>query len=104
MRTLTGSTVAGSTNLYDIAGSFTTGGSTLTITNFGAANSVIFLVDSTLKAASDKSIYSIQAAGGVGGGTDVYLNDGTTILLKGVKVSDVFSTTLPGGITAIGHT
>ena len=102
--TLTGSTVAGSTNLYDIAGSFTTGGSTLTITNFGAANSVIFLVDSTLKAASDKSIYSIQAAGGVGGGTDVYLNDGTTILLKGVKVSDVFSTTLPGGITAIGHT
>ncbi len=55
-------------------------------------------------AARDKSIYSIQAAGGVGGGTDVYLNDGTTILLKGVHVSDVFSTTLAGGITAIGHT
>jgi len=102
--TLTGSTVAGSTNLYDIVGSHTTGGSTLTITNFGAANSVIFLVDSTLKAVSDKSSYSIQAAGGVGGGTDVYLNDGTTILLKGIHVSDVFSTTLAGGITAIGHT
>ena len=102
--TLTGSTVAGSTNLYDIAGSHTTSGSTLTITNFGAGNSVILLVDSTLNAASHNSVYSIQAAGGVGGGTDVYLNDGTTILLKGVKVSDVFSTTLPGGITAIGHT
>ena len=104
MRLLTGSTVAGSTNLYDIGVNATTAGSTLTITNFGAANSVILLVNSTLNAARDKSIYSIQAAGGVGGGTDVYLNDGTTILLKGVHVSDVFSTTLAGGITAIGHT
>ena len=45
--TLTGSTVNGSTNLYDVVGSdtgnLTTGGSSLTITNFGA-NSVIFLV------------------------------------------------------------
>ncbi|MGO9817762.1 MAG: beta strand repeat-containing protein [Acidocella sp.] len=104
--TLTGSTVNGSTNLYDVVGSdtgnLTTGGSSLTITNFGA-NSVIFLVDSTLNAASDTSIYSIQAAGGVGGGTDVYLNDGTTILLKGVNVSHVFSATTGSGIVGIGY-
>lgn len=109
--TLTGSTVSGSYNLYDVVGSssggLTTGGSTLTITNFGA-NSAIYLTDASLNNTSDTSIYSIQAAGGVGGGTDIYLNDGTTILLKGVNVSDIYATTLPGAnansvITAIGH-
>jgi len=105
--TITGSAAPGASNLYNIVGSdtgsLTTGGSTLTITNFGA-NSVIFLVDSTIQGPSDASIYSIQAAGGVGGGTDVYLNDGTTILLKGVNCSDVYTTTLAGGIVGIGHT
>ena len=105
--TITGSTVSGSSNMYAVVGSdtgsLTTGGSTLTITNFGA-NSVIFLVNSTIQGPSDTSIYSIQAAGGVGGGTDVYLNDGTTILLKGVNVSDVYSTTLAGGVVGIGYT
>jgi len=105
--TITGSTVSGSSNMYAVVGSdtgsLTTGGSTLTITNFGA-NSVIFLVDSTTQGPSDTSIYSIQAAGGVGGGTDVYLNDGTTILLKGVNCSDVYAATLAGGVVGIGHT
>jgi hypothetical protein len=107
--TITGSTATGSYNLYDIvgsdSGSLTTGGSTLTITNFGS-NSVIFLTDATLGNTSDTSIYTIASAIGPKAGTDIVLNDGTTILLKGVSASDVYSTTLQGSggvITAIGY-
>jgi coproporphyrinogen III oxidase len=64
------------------------------------------LTDASLTGTSDTSIYSITTANGPGGGTDIYLNDGTTILLKGVNVSHVYSTTLQGAtgvITAIGY-
>lgn len=109
--TITGSTVTGSYNLYDVVGSnsdastLTTGGSTLTITNFGA-NSAIYLTDASLTGTSDTSIYTIASAVGVNAGTDIYLNDGTTIFLKGVSTSDIYTTTLQGStgiITAIGH-
>ncbi|MBB5373893.1 beta strand repeat-containing protein [Acidocella aromatica] len=97
--TITGSTATGSYNLYDVvgsnSGSLTTGGSSLTITNFGA-NSTIFLTDATLGNTSDTSIYTIASAIGPSGGTDVVLNDGTTILLKGVSASHISSDTMNG--------
>jgi len=106
--TITGSNASGSTNLYDIIGSNsggeTTGGSTLTITNFGSnANNYIALVDGTLAGQSDTSIYSIEGAGGPGGGTDVYLNDGTTILLKGINAANVGTIAGGNGVVFITH-
>ncbi|MDR3505353.1 MAG: hypothetical protein P4L52_03820 [Acidocella sp.] len=107
--TITGSTATNSFNLYDVVGSnsggLTTGGSSLTITNFGA-NSVIFLTDASLGNTSDTSIYTIAGAIGPSGGTDIVLNDGTTILLKGVSASHISSSTLQGAtgvLTAISY-
>lgn len=94
--TLTGSTVTGATNAYVILGNFsttggenvTTGGSTITITDFGA-NSTIFLEDGSFSMGSDApSVETVTGALG-GGGTSILLSDGTTITLKGVSTSQV---------------
>ncbi len=101
--TITGSDVATANNVYDILGTPTTSGSSLTITNFGPT-STILLVDSTLGAASDASVYSKTTDASPAGGTDLYLTDGTRVYLQGVGTSHVAISTVPGsGIVAISY-
>ena len=97
--TLTGSSAAGAFNIYDIVGDSTTGGSTLTITNFNPANSIIFLTDSTTQGPSDSSVSVIGSS--ISGDSQVLLTDGTTITLKGVSESSLHATALPSGIVGI---
>jgi hypothetical protein len=77
--TITGSSVAGSTNAFDVVGDSTTGGGNFTINDFNSANSSIYLVDGTTQAPSDASISSI---GTFAGSTLIALSDGTQITLK----------------------
>ncbi|MCB5946078.1 hypothetical protein [Acidocella sp. KAb 2-4] len=98
--TLTGSTVSGATNVYDIVGSQsggeTTGGSTMTITNFGP-NSQIHLTDATLTKPGDATILNVSTYNGLGGGTEIFLSDGTNIVLQGVSTANVSVTGGVGG-------
>ena len=82
--TLTGSNAAGATNLYDFIRDSATesnGGAHYTITDFNAANSTLFITDSTT-AAGSVNLDSIAKA--IGGGAEITLSDGSTITLKGV--------------------
>lgn len=82
--TLTGSNAAGATNLYDFIRDSATesnGGGHYTITDFNAANSTLFVTDSTT-AAGSVSLDGIGKA--IGGGAVIKLSDGSTITLKGV--------------------
>jgi len=99
--TITGSNATGANNVYDILGTNTTGGSSLTITNFGQ-NSQILLVDSTLGAGGDASIAALGTPLG-GGGTEIVLSDNTTILLKGVSSSHVGSVAGANGLVFINY-
>ncbi|MDE1906697.1 MAG: hypothetical protein KGH75_09655 [Rhodospirillales bacterium] len=92
--TLTGSTVVGAKNVYDILGAVSTsgglvtlGGSTLTITDFGGSDN-IYLVDNNGFGPNAPTFDTMQAALG-GGGTNILLSDGTQINLKGVSTSQV---------------
>lgn len=92
--TLTGSTVTGASNVYDILGAVSTGsglatlgGSVLTITDFGASDH-IYLVDNTGFGPNAPTFDTMQAAFG-GGGTSILLSDGTQITLKGVSTSQL---------------
>ncbi|MBU6448654.1 MAG: hypothetical protein KGQ26_03420 [Rhodospirillales bacterium] len=92
--TLTGSTVTGASNVYDILGAVSTGsglttlgGSTLTITDFGASDH-IYLIDNTGFGPNAPTFDTMQAALG-GGGTNILLSDGTQITLKGVSTSNI---------------
>lgn len=81
--TLTGSNAAGATNLYDFMRNSATeanGPAHYTITDFNAANSAIFITDSTTTAGS-VHLDSITKSGG---GAQILLSDGSTITLKGV--------------------
>ncbi|HVE22937.1 MAG TPA: hypothetical protein VNC39_13260 [Acidocella sp.] len=82
--TLTGSNAAGATNLYEFIRDSATeanGAAHFTITDFNAANSTLFITDSTT-AAGNVGIHSITKA--IGGGAEITLSDGSTITLKGV--------------------
>lgn len=100
--TLTGSTVTGASNVYDVFGAVsasggvdTLGGSSFTITDFGA-NSTIFLLDESYGFGSNApTVETMQSALG-GGGTTILLSDGTQISLKGVSTSQV-------SVTGGGH-
>ncbi|HEY1856441.1 hypothetical protein [Acidocella sp.] len=81
--TLTGSNAAGATNLYDFMRDSATesnGGAHYTITDFNAANSTIFITDSTTAAGS----VHLDSIAKSGGGAEILLSDGSTITLKGV--------------------
>ncbi len=84
--TLTGSNAAGASNLYDFirdSGTEANGGANYTITDFNAANSAIFVTDST-QAAGSVGVDTIGTPLG-GGGAEIVLSDGSTITLKGVN-------------------
>ncbi|MDE2238494.1 MAG: hypothetical protein KGJ73_01020 [Rhodospirillales bacterium] len=94
--TLTGSTVTGASNVYDVLGTYTTtggqavtlGGSDFTITDFGANSTINLLNGSFNTGAGAPSVETVQPAIG-GGSTQILLNDGTVITLKGVSTSQV---------------
>jgi hypothetical protein len=96
--TLTGSSVAGSTNFFDVIGSSTTGGGNLTINDFNSANSAIYLVDATTQAPSDAAISVIASSAF---GAQIVLTDGTSITLKGISTSAVVTSTGSFGETII---
>jgi len=93
--TITGSSVKGAYNFYDIIGDSTTGGSTFTITDFTAYNattvagSEIFLVDGSLGKAGDASVQTVTSSAVSPGSALIVLTDGTQITLKGVSASSV---------------
>ncbi len=82
--TLTGSNAAGAINLYDFIRDSATesnGGAHYTITDFNAANSTLFITDSTTAAGS---VHVENIGKAIGGGAEITLSDGSTIALKGV--------------------
>ncbi|WP_298225286.1 hypothetical protein [Acidocella sp.] len=93
--TLTGSTVTGASNVYDVLGTYTTlggqgvtfSGSDFTITDFGAHDTINLLNGSYKTGTGAPSVESVQAA--LGGGSQILLTDGTVITLKGVSASNV---------------
>ena len=93
--TLTGSTVTGASNVYDVLGTYTTlggqgvtfSGSDFTITDFGAHDTINLLNGSYNTGTGAPSVESVQAA--LGGGSQILLTDGTVITLKGVSASNV---------------
>jgi hypothetical protein len=93
--TITGSSVSGSTNFFDVFGTSTTGGGNFTINDFNSANSAIYLVDSTAQAPGDASISLI---GSSFGNAQILLTDGTTITLKGIAASSLVTSTGSTGI------
>jgi hypothetical protein len=96
--TLTGSQAAGAANIYSFFGDFDAGGSSVTITDFTAANSFILLENSNGSASSD-TVNFIGAEQGNANNTAIGLSDGTTIILKGVNfsTSPVAASTLSSG-------
>jgi hypothetical protein len=96
--TVTGSSVAGSTNFFDIVGSSTTGGGNLVINDFNSANSGIYLVDATTQAPSDAAVSVISSTAF---GAQIVLTDGTSIVLKGISASSVVTSTGSFGETVI---
>ena len=94
--TLTGSTVHGASNVYDVLGTYTTtggqavtiGGSDFTITDFGANSTINLLNGSFETLAGAPTVQTVESAIG-GGGTSILLNDGTVITLKGVATSQI---------------
>ncbi|WP_144052724.1 hypothetical protein [Acidocella sp. MX-AZ02] len=92
--TLTGSTVSGSQNVFDVLGSYTTtggealtfGGSSFTINDF-SGNDTINLLKSVSNGAGGPSVESVQA--GLAGGTQILLSDNTVITLSNVTTSQV---------------
>lgn len=99
--TLTGSNATGAFNIYDIVGTATTGGSTLTITDFNPANSFIFLTDATTQGQSDASITAIGTELGHSANAQIALSDGTSIILQGVSASSLGTHTFSSGIVSI---
>jgi hypothetical protein len=100
--TLTGSNAAGATNLYDFIRDSATesnGGANYTITDFNAANSTIFITDST-QAAGSVSVSAIGTPLG-GGGAEILLSDGSTITLKGVDPNSLLASTTGSGVVII---
>jgi hypothetical protein len=82
--TLTGSNAAGAANLYEFIRDSATesnGGAHYAITDFNAANSTLFMTDSTTAAAS---VHVDGIAKAIGGGAEITLSDGSTITLKGI--------------------
>ncbi|MDE8346668.1 MAG: hypothetical protein POH28_10935 [Acidocella sp.] len=100
--TLTGSQASSAFNIYDIVGTATTGGSTMTITDFNPSNSIIFLTDATGQAASDASVTAIGTQLGHLGNAQIALSDGTSIILQGVSASSLTTTTFSSGVVGIG--
>ena len=94
--TLTGSTVSGASNVYDVLGNYTTtggqgvtfSGGDFTITDFGAHDTIFLLNGSFTTTAGAASVQTVQAAIG-GGGSQILLTDGTVITLKGVSTNQV---------------
>lgn len=94
--TLTGSTVGGAQNTYDVLGTFTTtggqaeslSGGDFTITDFGAHDTIFLLNGAFGTGAGAPSVETVQSAIG-GGGSQILLTDGTVITLKGVSTSSV---------------
>ena len=92
--TLTGSTVSGSQNVFDVLGTYTTtggqaltfGGSSFTINDF-SGNDTINLLQSVTNGAGGPSVESVQA--GLTGGTQILLSDNTVITLSNVTTSQV---------------
>jgi hypothetical protein len=97
--TVTGSSVAGATNFFDVFGTATTGNGNFTINDFNSANSAIYLVDATTQAPGDASISVIGS--NVQGSAQILLTDGTTITLKGIASSSLHTTTGSNGVTVI---
>ena len=99
--TLTGSNAAGATNLYDFIRDSATeanGAAHFTITDFNAANSTLFINESTTGAGS-VGVDSIAKA--IGGGAEVTLSDGSTITLKGVDPQSLVAHSAGNGSISI---
>jgi hypothetical protein len=95
--TLTGSTVTGSTNTYDVLGTYTTTGGQatsiqggdFTITDFGAHDTIWLLNGAYDTGPGAATVETVGAALGGGSNAQILLTDGTIITLKGVSVSQV---------------
>jgi hypothetical protein len=98
--TATGSTVAGATNNYFVLEQSSQGGATDIITNFSTTNSTVYINPQGYGGGTGVSIAAFSAYVGPGGGTNVELNDGTTIRLIGVSLTN----TQEAAITASGGT
>ncbi|HTQ72427.1 MAG TPA: calcium-binding protein [Acidocella sp.] len=93
--TLTGSTVTGSANIFDVLGTYTTSGGqgetysggSFTISDFGGNDTIALISGQFSFGADAPSVESI--AGALGGGTQLLLTDGTVITLKGVSTSNI---------------
>jgi len=98
--TLTGSTVTGAINVYDIVGTSTTGGGNMLITNFHTGD-WINLTDAAATALGSASIYNITADNSPSGGTDIYLTDNTRIHLLGVNAAQISSVSGSNGVVSM---
>jgi hypothetical protein len=99
--TVTGSSVMGALNVYDVVRDSATqanGPATLTITDF-TSNSVLFITDTT-PGAGHVSITAMGTELG-GGGTEILLSDNTKIYLTGVSANSLVTSTDPHGTIRI---
>ncbi|MGE4481570.1 beta strand repeat-containing protein [Acidocella sp.] len=94
--TLTGSTVTGASNIYDVLGTYTTtggqaetlGGSSFTITDFGSSDTILLTNGDYKFGSGAATVETVTSALG-GAGSQILLSDGTVITLKGVSTSHV---------------
>ncbi|WP_298216337.1 hypothetical protein [Acidocella sp.] len=94
--TLTGSTVSGASNIYNVLGTYTTlggqevsiTGGDFTITDFGAHDAIWLINGSGTFDSGAPTVETVGSALG-GGGSQILLSDGTTITLKGVSTSQI---------------
>jgi len=99
--TLTGSLAAGATNTYDFVRDSQTqanGGTSYTITDF-AANSSLYITDSTL-AAGSVGVTTIGTPLS-GSGAEIVLSDNTVINISNVGASQLHATSLSGGVWTV---